>query len=46
MKTLLAKMKKSQKNTKNISKKKKKKKVLNGYYIHDGKITYLYEEKR
>ncbi len=45
MKILLEKKKKSKKNTKNISKNKTKKK-LNGYYIHDGKITYLYEKVR
>ena len=31
---------------KSKKKKKRKKRKLNGYYIHDGKITYLYEEKR
>ena len=27
-------------------KKKIKKRKINGYYLHDGKITYLYEERR
>mgnify|MGYP003311271795 CR=1 FL=1 len=42
---LSQKKKKSKKNMKNILKKKPKK-ILNGYYIHDGKITYLYEKVR
>ena len=45
MKTHMEKKKKSKKNIKNILKKKPKK-ILNGYYIHDGKITYLYEKVR
>ena len=27
-------------------KKKIKKRKISGYYLHDGKITYLYEERR
>ena len=46
MKTRLVKTKKLEKNTKNMSKKKKEKKILNGYYINNGKITYLYEKVR
>ena len=45
METPMEKKKKSKKNMKNILKKKPKK-ILNGYYIHDGKITYLYEKSR